>query len=324
MVVHARNEGDLLLEAVQELIDVCMAAGCPLHLSHLKVAGRRNWEKGPALVALMEHARDRGLDISFDQYPYTAGSTYLHAALPPWATEGGVDRILERLRDPATRSLIAQHIETMVGPDRPTSDPTLRAWDNFVGAAGWDGVRVTAVADERLKHCEGRTLAELAEEAGRPPADFLFDLLVEDSCRCSMAVEISSEENVRLFLSHPLGTVGSDGLLIGKPHPRAYGTFPRILGKYARDERVLSLPEAVRRMTSAAARRLGLPDRGLLKPGMKADVVIFDPERVADLATFAEPRQFPTGIDSVWVNGVPAVEGGRLTGLRAGRVLKRR
>src|SRR5690606_24491089 len=155
MMVHPRNEGDLSLEAVQELIDVCAAAGCPLHLSHLKVAGRRNWENGPALLAMLEEARSSGLDVTFDQYPYTAGSTYLHACLPPWATEGGVDRILERLRDPDARARIAKHIATMVGPDRPTSDPTLRAWDNFVAAAGWDGVRVTAVGDEGLKDCEG-------------------------------------------------------------------------------------------------------------------------------------------------------------------------
>lgn len=323
MMVHPRNEGDLLLEAVQELIDVCAAAGCPLHLSHLKVAGRRNWENGPALLAMLEEARSSGLDVTFDQYPYTAGSTYLHACLPPWATEGGVDRILERLRDPAVRAVIAEQFETMVGPDRPTSDPTLRAWENLVASAGWDGVRVTAVGSQRFKPYEGRTIAELAAEAGRTPADFLFDLLEQDACRCSMAVEISSEENVRRFLAHPLGTVGTDGLLIGKPHPRAYGTFPRILGKYVRDEQVLDLPEAIRRMTSAAAKRLGLPDRGLLRPGMKADVVVFDPDRVADQATFVEPRRYPTGIDHVWVNGVAAVEDGRLTRLRAGRVLTR-
>lgn len=323
MVVHMRNEGDRILEAVDEVIDICVSAGCPLHVSHLKVAGKENWNKGPDLLKRFEAARRRGLDVTFDQYPYTAGSTYLHACLPPWATEGGVDQIVARLKNPNIRMRIAHEIETMVGSRRPTDDPTLMFWDNFVGYAGWDGIRITSVRHERNKYCEGRTIAELADVRGMHPSEFMFDLLIDEECGVSMAAEISGEDNVRLFLAHELGMIGTDGLLVGKPHPRAYGTFPRVLGKYVREQNVLSLPQMIRRMTSLPAQRLGLHDRGVLRPGMKADVVVFDAEIIADRATFLEPRQFSVGIDAVIVNGAVTVEKGRLTGLRAGRVLRK-
>lgn len=323
MVVHMRNEGDLILEATDEVIDVCAATGCALHISHLKVSGRRNWHKGPLLLEKMEKARARGVDVTFDQYPYTAGSTFFHAALPPWATEGGVEKIVARLRDGELRKRIAYEIETMVGAERPTDDPSLQFWDNFVASAGWEGVLITAVRQERNKWMEGRSMAEIAAEQGKSPPDAAFDLLVDEECRVSMAIFISSEENVQRFLKHELGTIGSDGLLVGKPHPRVYGSFPRALGHYVREQGLLSLPQMIRRMTSLPAQRLGLHDRGLLRPGFKADITVFDPATIGEVGTYANPRQFPTGIQAVVVNGELTVGGGQLTGARAGLVLRR-
>lgn len=322
MVVHMRNEGDLLLEAADEVIEICLAAGCPLHISHLKAAGRANWEKGPQLLAKMEEARARGLDVTFDQYPYTAGSTYFQACLPPWATEGGVEKTVARLKDPALRERIAWEIDHMVGANRPTDDETLSNWDNFVANAGWDGVMITAVNQPHNKPMEGRTVAELAAERGQSPAEFAFDLLIEEECSVSMAVFISGEENVGRFLAHEYGMIGSDGLLVGKPHPRAYGSFPRALGHYVREQGLLSLPQMIRRMTSLPAQRLGLQDRGLLRTGMKADIVMFDPETIAEVGTYANPRQYPVGIQAVVVNGALAVWEGKLTGQRRGKVLR--
>jgi N-acyl-D-amino-acid deacylase len=323
MQVHTRNEGDLLLEAADEVIEICMTAGCPLHISHIKAAGMSNWEKGPLLLAKMERARARGLDVTFDQYPYTAGSTFLHASLPPWATEGGVEKTVARLKDPEQRARMAWEIEHMVGANRPTTDPTLLFWDNFVASAGWDGVMITSVTQPQNKALEGRTLADIAAERGQSPADIAFDLLIDEECKVSMAVFISSEENVMRFLAHEYGTIGTDGLLVGKPHPRAYGSFPRILGTYVREQGLLSLPQMIRRMTSLPAQRLGLQDRGILRTGFKADMVIFDPETIGEVGTYADPRRFPTGIQAVVVNGAVAVENGELTGARRGEVLRR-
>ncbi|MDB4893790.1 MAG: D-aminoacylase [Firmicutes bacterium] len=324
MVVHMRNEGDLLLEAADEVIAICKAAGCPLHISHLKVAGKRNWAKGALLLEKMAQARAGGLDVTFDQYPYTAGSTIFHACLPPWATEGGVEKIVARLQEPELRARIAWEIEHMVGSDRPTDDPTLRFWDNFAGSAGWDGVVITAVTRPEHKHMEGQSVAALAAAQGVSPTDFTCDLLIAEQCAVSMAVFISSEENVERFLAHEFGTIGSDGLLVGKPHPRSYGTFPRILGHYVREKGLLSLPAMIRRMTSLPAQRLGLHDRGLLRPGMKADIVVFDPDTIAEVGTYAHPRQYPVGIEAVVVNGAVTVADGALTGARRGEILRRK
>lgn len=324
MMVHIRNEGDLLLEAFDEVAEACRRAGCALHISHTKTAGRQNWEKGLLLLKRMEEERARGLQVTFDQYPYTAGSTFLHACLPPWATQGGVERMVERLRDPGQRELIQWQIEHLVGADRPTNDPSLKFWENFVGSAGWEGIMITSVKTERNKPVEGKLISDLAKAAGKSPADFVFDLLIEEECAASMAAFISSEENVKHFLAHEYGTLGSDGIPTGKPHPRQFGTFPRALGTYVREHGVLSLPQMVRRMTSLPCQILGFHDRGILKPGMKADITIFDPDRIGDTATFADPRQHPVGIQAVVVNGVVAVEDGKLTGARNGKVLRRR
>ncbi|MDB4894756.1 MAG: aminoacylase [Firmicutes bacterium] len=322
MSVHMRNEGDLLLEAADEVIQICMATGCALHISHLKVAGRRNWGKGALLMEKLEEARERGLDVTFDQYPYTAASTALHQILPPWATEGGVGKIVARLQEGAIRARIAWEIAHMVGEERPTSDPIMRFWENFVASAGWDGILITSVSTAVNKWMEGRNVSAIAAEVGKPPIELALDLLVAEECGVSMAAFIASEENVRRFLAHDFGTLGSDGLLVGKPHPRAYGTFPRALGAYVRQHGVLPLHQMIRRMTSLPAQRLGLQDRGIIRAGMKADLVIFDPDAIGDTASFGEPRQFPTGIAAVIVNGAVAVDSGNLTGARSGEVLR--
>lgn len=324
MVVHIRNEGDLLLEAIDEVLAICQAAGCALHISHIKVAGKANWYKAPIMLAKLENARGLGQDVTFDQYPYTAGSTFFHAVLPPWATEGGVDKTVSRLHDPDLRRRMASDIDRMVGTDRPTHDPILQYWDNFVGAAGWDGIMISAVGNQDLKGYEGRYVAELASENGQEPSDFAFDLLAASECNVTMVVFFSSEENVARFLAHDFGSIGSDGLLIGRCHPRAYGSFPRTLGRYVREQGLTSLPQMIRRMTSFPAQRLGLQDRGLIREGLKADLVIFDPVTIVDVGTYEDPCQTPIGIQAVLVNGVLALENGVATGARGGQVLRRK
>lgn len=322
LAVHMRNEGDLLLQATDEVIRICLESGCTLHISHLKVLGQRNWHKGPLLMEKLERARAMGLDLTFDQYPYTAASTALHAILPPWVTEGGVEKILQRLGNRKLRTRIAWEIEHLVGEQRPTEDPVMRFWENFAASAGWKSVRITSVGLAENKPMEGRSVADLAAERGMAPVDFVFDLLVQEACNVSMAAFISSEENVKRMLGHELGMLGSDGLLVGKPHPRAYGSFPRALGRYVR-EGVHTLPQMVRRMTSLPSRRLGLWDRGLVSPGMKADLVLFDPDTISDMATYDDPTQFPRGIAAVIVNGGVACQNGVITGARRGEILRR-
>lgn len=261
--------------------------------------------------------------IRVDQYPYTAGSTFFHACLPPWATEGGVEKIIARLQAPELRKRIAYEIEAMVGANRPTDDPSLQFWDNFVACSGWDGTLITAVTKPHNKHLEGKTVAEIAALQGKSCPDAAFDLLIDEECSLSMVTFISSEENVQRFLAHEFGTIGSDGLLVGKPHPRAYSSFPRALGHYVRELGILSLPQMIRRMTSLPAQRLGLQDRGLLRVGCKADIVVFDLDTIAEVGTYQNPRQHPTGIEAVVVNGTMTVEDGKLTEARAGEVLRR-
>ena len=313
-VVHLRNEGDHVLESTREVAEICLEAGCPLHVSHLKVAGKANWGQAGKLLGLIDSYRQRGVEITFDQYPYVAGSTMLDAVIPPRFHAGGTAGLIERLQDPAVREEI-RRIQDLVTPER---------WENWVSLCGWDGIWVNAVATEANRSAEGRSIAELAAATGKRPIDVVCDLLVAEDDAVTMTVFYGCEEDVRAIMRHECMTICSDGIVGGKPHPRVYNTCARFLGKYVREESVLSLPQAIRRMTSFPAQRLGLQDRGLLREGMVADITVFDPDTIIDTGTYAEPNQHPIGISHVLIAGRPAVEDGKLTDVRAGRVLRRR
>jgi len=305
---HIRGEGDTLFDALREAIEIGERAGVPVEIAHLKASGRRNWGKTAEALRIIEEARGRGVDVTFDQYPYTASSTGLTAYLPDWAHEGGTEKLLERLRDPECRRRIASE-EGKLERD-------------------WDAVMI-AFAKNHPQY-EGKTIMEVAKIEGKEPIEAVFDLLLSEEGQVNIVAHGLSEEDVRRVMRSPYMMVGSDGravsprgiLGLGKPHPRYYGTFPRVLGHYVR-EGVLTLQEAVRRMTSYPAQRLGLRDRGLLREGMKADITIFDPERVRDEATFKDPHRFASGIPYVLVNGKLVIDGYGHTGALPGRALRK-
>ncbi len=305
LVVHLRSEDAQLFEATEEMLRVSGKSGAPLHISHLKAGGRAQFGRAGELLARLEAARKRGIEVTFDQYPYTAGSTMLFAILPEWLQEGGPDKMIERLKDADIRQRILTEVATRTSSTIDLSD-----------------IRVSAVGSQKNKHVEGRNLLELEEAMGRPLIDAVCDLLIEEDLNVSMILFIADEEDVQTILRHPLQIACTDGLLGGKPHPRLYGAFPRILGHYGRDLGILDLQEAVRKMTSAPAARLGLKDRGLVRPGMKADLVVFDPGEIIDTSTYEEPRRHPKGIRHVFVNGNEAVREGEILEGRAGRVLR--
>lgn len=310
---HIRGESYTLVEAVREAIEVGSRSGAPVQVSHHKAAGRDNWGRVRETLRMMVEARARGVEVTCDAYPYTAGMTMLAAAIPRWAHEGGVEALLSRLKDPDTRRRIRDYIETEV-----------TTWENFVKLAGWEGVVVSY--SETCKECEGRSVAEISRSWGVDPYDALFDLLLRDGARTTMVVHLMREEDVIEVLRHPLTMVGSDSWVtppVGKPHPRFFGTFPRVIKRYVKDLGVMRLEEAVAKMTSMPARKLRLGDRGLIAPGFKADIVIFDLDKLEDRATYDNPTQPPQGIEYVLVNGVVALEEGMLTKARSGEVLRR-
>ncbi|CAB1127935.1 N-acyl-D-glutamate deacylase [Candidatus Hydrogenisulfobacillus filiaventi] len=316
LVVHLRNEADFLPDAIDEVAAIGLETGVPVHLSHLKIAGRRNWGRAEEVLERLQRWRERGVDLTFDQYPYTAGSTYLHAILPPWASQGTADAIAARLGDPAVREAVKEAIRTGAG-----SGAVGAGWDNLAGLAGWENIRITYVGHPERRWMEGLSVAEIGERLGRAPDDAALDLIRDERGAVGMVDFVMDEATIRTFLTAEGGMLSTDGLMGGRPHPRAYGTFPRVLGRYVREQRVLTLEAAVARMAAAPARRLGLRDRGRIAPGLAADLVVFDPATIRDRATYAEPRQFPEGIRAVVVNGRVAVEEGRPGESRHGRAL---
>ncbi len=304
--VHMRNEGDELWESIKEVLGIGRRSGVSVHISHFKASGERNWGKVVGGLEMLMKAREEGIDVTVDQYPYEAGSTFLSSLLPAWAHEGGVRRMMERLRDAGVRkSLAAEMTERGRGSE----------W-------GWDNILVTSVKTKKNKRFEGKTLGEIAGERGQTQLDTLYDLLLEEDNAVAMVSFSMSEEDIRTVMHSPLQMVCTDGIVLGKPHPRAYGSFPRVLGRYVR-EGVLRIEEAVRKMTSLPAQRFGIPDRGILKPGMRADITVFNPETIIDTATYDNPIQFPRGIQYVIVNGRVTIKAGERTGARAGEVLRR-
>ncbi|MGI5836301.1 MAG: N-acyl-D-amino-acid deacylase family protein [Chloroflexota bacterium] len=310
VVYHIRNEANFALESLEEVLQVARDTGVRTHISHLKISGVGNWHKVDAAMEMLEGAIAEGLDISFEQYPYTAGSTLLSAILPAWVLEGGTAEALKRISDPSLRPRILHDVTNGVG-----------RWQSLGVIAGWNVV-ISSVGSSKNQDKVGRSLLELGKAAGTSPLEVAIRILMEEEMFASIIIFHQSEDVVRRMMSHPNGGFGTDGVLGDRPHPRLYGTFPRVLGHYVRQEKVLRLEEAIRKSTSLAAKRLRLSDRGRIAPGMAADLVLFDPKTVIDTSTYEEPRQYPKGINWVIVNGVVTVEDGRHTGARAGRSLK--
>jgi N-acyl-D-amino-acid deacylase len=308
---HVRNESDHVLEALQEAIAIGSRSGCPVHVSHHKTAGRANWGKTEETLAMLDHARADGVDLTIDVYPYTAGSTALQAILPPWVQQDGAEAMLARLKDGEVRQRIRRDVME-----------TTPSWQNLVHAAGWEGIMVASASDR--PEIEGKSLAKLQAEAHRDPVDLVCDLLISQRANVTVILHMMAEPDVRNILRWPHAMIGSDGILQpGRPHPRIAGTFTRVLATYVKAHRLLSLTEAVRRMTSLPARRFGLSGRGRIESGASADLVVFDLAALSDRSTYEEPLTPPEGIVHVMVNGVFAIEDGALTGRRAGQVLGR-
>ena len=312
LAVHMRNESDMLLESVKENIVLARKTGVRLHISHLKASGKANWDQMEEVLALIEQSRSQGLQVTCDQYPYVAGSTTINVLLPQWSLEGGVLEMLARLKQHGMRDRIKRDFETGIA-----------GWDCLVRANGWANIILSWVGEESLKHLEGKTIEEIASSLGNDPAEALFDLILDLRGDASIVVFQQSEENVKNAMQKGFVVIGSDGLHAGaKPHPRLYGTFPRVLGRYVRELGVLTLPDAVKKMTSLPADILRQPLRGRIQKGCFADLTVFDPETIEDTATFAEPARHPKGLRHVVVNGEPVVVAGRHTGVRPGQAIR--
>ncbi|HWE44826.1 MAG TPA: D-aminoacylase [Caulobacteraceae bacterium] len=318
-ISHMRSEGDRLLEAVDESIDIAKTSGAPAEIYHFKQAGKSNWSKLDPVIAKIEDARAHGTRITADMYVYTAGATGLDAAMPSWVQDGGLEKWIERLKDPTVRAKVKAEMD----------DPHPKTWENLYAGAGPEGMLLLAFKNPKLKPLTGKTLAEVAKERNESPEDAAMDLVVEDGSRVGVAYFLMSEDNVRREVSLPWMSFDSDEaapapegvFLLQKDHPRAYGNFARVLGHYVRDEHDLTLPAAIRQLSGLPAENLAIKDRGHLKPGYFADVVVFDPATIADHATYDNPAQLATGVEDVLVNGGFALRDGKATGAHAGRVV---
>lgn len=326
---HLRYDGTKLKEGIDEILAIGERAKMPVHIFHIKVTGAKNFGRMNEVISLIEAARARGVKVSADQYPYVASSTNLTATIPDWVEEGGPDKLVERLQDKQLRARIRREMED--------PNPT---WENRYQSAGtWQNIQLASIGRTRgvgdtntdpNRQYEGMRIAEAAKKAGKDPFDFVFDLLVEERGSVGCVYFIMSEDDLKLAMAQPWVAFGSDGsalategpLRSGVPHPRSFGTFPRVLGRYVREEKVISLPVAIRKMTSLPASILGLADRGTIAPGKAADLVLFDPATVADRATFENPFQYPVGIDTVIVNGQVVLDEGKSTGVKPGRIFK--
>ncbi|MFF1708903.1 amidohydrolase family protein [Streptomyces sp. NPDC058268] len=309
---HHRSYGAGALQAYEEMVNLTRTANCPLHLAHATMNFGVNKGKAPDLLALLDDALATGADITLDTYPYTPGCTTLVAMLPSWASEGGPDAILARLQDDEVAERIRHHME-VIGADGCHGVPI-----------EWDKIEISGVSDPGLASCVGKTVAQSAEQRGEEPWITARRLLINDRLGSTILQHVGHEENVQAIMQHPVHTGGSDGILQGfKPHPRAYGTFPQYLGRYVRDLGVLTLEECVAHLTGRPAARLRLPDRGIVREGYRADLVLFDPETVAAGSTFDAPRTLPTGIPHVLIDGKFVMEDGRRTGVLAGRSVRR-
>lgn len=309
MVSHVWNETDYVVESIERYIDICERGGCQPHVSHLKIGGERNWGQSKAVLDVFDAANERGTEVTFDQYPYTAGSTMLTALLPPWAREGDGEAIVDRLSNSDEREEIAAAIQSEEGE-----------WENLVRAAGtWDNILITRTGSGAH---EGETIAAIAEERDADPLQVMFDLLVEEALDVTMADFVMDEGDIERFLADERGTICSDGIFGGKPHPRAIGTGARILERYVLDRDVLELPAAIHKLSGHPADILGLPDRGRVEEGYVADLVVFDLDAIEERATYQDPMNLSRGMTYVLVDGKVVVEQGVPTGKRPGSVLR--
>jgi N-acyl-D-aspartate/D-glutamate deacylase len=317
---HIRDEGSGVFRSVQEAIDVAKGANIRVDIIHLKIADRKFWGQMPEVIAMIRKAREEGYDVRANVYPYTAGQNDLRAIIPPWAHDGGNDKMLERLKDPSLRGRIRHDVLN-----------GLPGWyDHYLAVGDWHGMLLVSMHDPKNKPFIGKRMSDVIQARGGDPVDVLCELLVEEGGSVPTVFFHHTERDMTFALKQPFVSVGSDGTAISSdgqfaasnPHPRWYGTFPRVLGRYVREQKVLSLSEAVRKMTSMNAEKINVPDRGLLKAGYWADVTVFDPEKVADRATYENPHQYAVGISYVLVNGEIVLENGNLTSALPGKVLR--
>jgi N-acyl-D-amino-acid deacylase len=319
---HMRSEGDHIEEAIQETIDIARASGAPAETHHLKLMGRDNWGKLDRVVAMIKAARASGVRITSDMYVYTAGGTALDATMPPWVHDGGQEAMVARLKDPAVRAKVIAAMREAHPKD----------WENLLHQSGPDGILILGIKHAALKPLIGKTVAEVAKTRGVSPEDAIVDIVIEDEAGASAAYTFISEDNIAREIALPWVSSGSDAessapegvFLLSSTHPRAYGNFARIFAKYVREEHVLSVEEAVRKLTSLPADVLSLTDRGRLRAGAFADVVIFDPNTFQDHSTYVKPLQYATGVTDVFVNGKLALKDGEPTGAASGRVVRGR
>jgi N-acyl-D-amino-acid deacylase len=320
--VHMRSEGDRIEPALQETIDIAQASGAPAEIYHLKIAGKDNWGKLDRVIATIDKARAAGVRISANMYTYTAGATGLDAAMPLWVQDGGLEAWIARLKDPAIRAKVIAEM----------NDPHPPAWENLLGAAGADGTLLLAFKNPKLKPLTGKSLAEVAKMRGVSPQDAAIDLVIEDGSRVGIAYFLMNEDNIRRQVALPWVSFGSDEagdapegvFLLSAAHPRAYGNFARVFAQYVRKDHALSIEAAVRKLTSLPADNLSLPDRGRLKSGAFADIVVFDPATIQDHATYEKPHQLSSGVSYVLVNGKWAIKDGNPTAAATGRVVRGR
>ena len=318
---HMRSEGDCLLEAIDETVEIARASGAPAEIFHFKVTPQKNWGMLDRAIARVEAARAAGTRITADMYVYPAGATGFDAAMPPWVKDGGLEAWIERLKDPAIRARVLAEMRD------PKPD-----WENLAAGAGPAGTLLLGFGNPKLKPLTGKTLADVAATRGTSPEDTIIDLVIEDGTRVEVAYFLMSEDNIRREVALPWMSFDSDAeasapegvFLLSSTHPRAYGNFARVLAKYVRKEHALTLEAAIHQLSALPASVLSIPDRGLLKAGNYADVVLFDPKAVQDHATFDKPMQFATGVDTVWVNGVAALRKGEFTGAPSGRIVRGR
>jgi N-acyl-D-amino-acid deacylase len=318
---HMRTEGRGVFESVAEAIEIGRRAKIPVDIIHLKIAERQMWGQMPELAASIAGARARGQEVEANVYPYRAGQNNLSSIIPPWAHEGGSEAMIARLKDPSLRRRLENEINNGIAGS---------SWYNhYTATGGWDGMLLVSFSNPRYKRFEGKRMSEVIQAVGKPGIDVLFELLEQNRGSVPTVYFHHSEEDMKYALRQPFVSIGSDGTAVktegplarGNPHPRYYGTFPRVLGKYVREEKTLSLEEAIRKMTSANTAKIRIFDRGLLRPGQWADVTVFDAGKIIDHATFEKPHQYSTGVEYVLVNGKPVLDRGRHTRARPGTIL---
>lgn len=311
LVIHQRSEADTMIESMNEVISIARESGVKIHFSHFKICGKKNWGMIKDIIALLDKCKEEGIKISYDQYPYVAGSTMLGVIIPSWAHAGGTDKLVERLGNPEDRARMKHDIINGIP-----------GWDNFIDFAGFDGIYVTSVKTKANEDCIGKNLLEIAEMRGKDKFDAVFDLLKEEENVVGMYDYYGKDEHVVTFMTREESNICTDGLLGGKPHPRVYGAFPRVIGKFVREMKAMTLEEAIYKMTGKPAATFRISERGLVKEGYFADLVIFDENTTIDKGTFVDPIQFPEGIEYVIVNGKPVINNNEKQDVLPGKVIR--